>query len=77
LPIFQPPTEYSWGLVTIYIDSSIGITYLDIPLAPFILQTTYISAKFDSLPKEALAGELIKVAVSVACNFPDPVNPEF
>ncbi|MDN4068706.1 hypothetical protein QYF50_12455 [Paenibacillus vini] len=75
--VLQPPTEYSWGLGTIYIDSSIGITYLDIPLAPFILQTTDISAKFDSLPKEALAGERIKVAVSVASNFPEPVNPEF
>lgn len=75
--VLQPPTEYSWGFGTIYIDSSIGITYLDIPLAPFILQDKDISAKFDSLPKEAVAGDRVKVAVSVQSSFPDPVTPEY
>lgn len=75
--VLQPPTEYSWGIGTIYIDSKIGITYLDIPLAPFSLQTTDISAKFDTLPKEALAGEQIRVGISLSSTFPDPVTPEY
>lgn len=75
--VLQPPTEYSWGFGTIYIDSNIGITYLGIPLAPFSLQSNDISAKFDTLPKEALVGELVRVGISVSSSFPDQVNPEF
>lgn len=75
--VLQPPTELSWGFGTIYIDSNIGITYLDIPLAPFSLIDKDLSAKFDTFPKEAVSGERVKVAVKVNSNYPDPVTPEF
>lgn len=75
--VFQPPTEYSWGYGKIYMSGRKGVTYLTIPMAPFSLISSDISAKFDTLPKEALAGEKVRVGVSVNSTFPDPVTTEY
>ncbi|WP_223068030.1 hypothetical protein [Paenibacillus caui] len=76
--ILQPPTELSWGFGTIYINSSIGITYLDIPLAPFKLQNlTDLSAQFEALPTAAAAGDQVRVSVKVNSTFVDPVTSHF
>lgn len=76
--VLQPPTELSWGFGTVYIDSSIGITYLDIPIAPFSLQNlTDLSASFEELPKSAVAGDQVRVGVKVNSTFVDPVTSDY
>ncbi|WP_460325250.1 hypothetical protein [Paenibacillus sp. YSY-4.3] len=75
--VLQPPTEISWGFGTVYIDSSIGITYLDIPIAPFNLMRDDISAQFEQLPVEAVPGETVRVGVKVNSTFIDSVNSKY
>ncbi len=75
--VLQPPTEISWGFGTVYIDSSIGITYLDIPIAPFKLLKDDVSAEFEELPTEAVPGESVRVAVKVNSSFIDSVSSKY
>lgn len=75
--VLQPPTEISWGFGTVYIDSSIGITYLDIPIAPFNLMRDDVSAQFEQLPVEAVPGETVRIGVKVNSTFIDSVNSKY
>ncbi|KAA9005445.1 hypothetical protein F4V43_08230 [Paenibacillus spiritus] len=68
--IIQPPTYLSWGTGRIFIDHSSGsITYLDIPIAPFILQADDLAPHFENLPSGALAGDSVTVGVRVRSTF--------
>ncbi|WP_379398524.1 hypothetical protein [Paenibacillus lentus] len=75
--VLQPPTEISWGFGTVYIDSNIGITYLDIPIAPFNMLKDDVSAEFEELPVEAVPGEPVRVGVKVNSSFIDSVNSKY
>ncbi|WP_110934062.1 hypothetical protein [Paenibacillus bouchesdurhonensis] len=75
--VLQPPTEISWGFGTVYIDSSIGITYLDIPIAPFNMLQDDISAQFEELPVEVVRGEPVRVGVKVNSTFIEEVNSKY
>ncbi|RRJ63439.1 hypothetical protein EHV15_11270 [Paenibacillus oralis] len=75
--VLQPPTMFSWGFGTVYIDSNVGVTYLDIPIAPFALLESDLAATFDKLPEEAVAGEQVQAAVRVNSTFTDPVTTNY
>lgn len=76
--VLQPPTMFSWGFGTVYMDNSnIGVTYLDIPIAPYALLESDLSASFEKLPHEAAKGEQVQVAVRVNSTFADPVTTNY
>ncbi|WP_199613895.1 Athe_2463 domain-containing protein [Paenibacillus alkalitolerans] len=75
--ILQPPTMRSWGLGTVYIRSVYGgITYLNIPIAPFVLVAD-LDASFELLPSGAIAGKHVRVGVRVKSSFKKDVKPSF
>ncbi|MFB9324432.1 hypothetical protein ACFFSY_00565 [Paenibacillus aurantiacus] len=78
--VLQPPTFYSWGIGRIYIDNTPDpITYLGIPIAPFVLQERVndLSAHFESLPSGAIEGQEVRVAVKVKSTFDEPQTTDF
>ncbi|MEK4290128.1 hypothetical protein [Paenibacillus sp. FSL P4-0502] len=68
--VLQPPTYLSWGSGRIYIQGSNGnITYLGIPIAPFILQVNDLSPHFETLPTGAVAGQEVTVGIRLRSSF--------
>lgn len=77
--ILQPPTYYSEGFGTVYIENTNGnITYLDIPISAFgAVGQQDISAVFETLPTMSGAGEEVVVGVRVKSTFPDPESASY
>lgn len=76
--ILQPPTFYSWGEGRIYIENKDGnITYLGIPIAPFVLQFDDLSAYFENIPQNRAAGETVVVRIRLNSSFKDNIETDF
>ncbi|WP_232101760.1 hypothetical protein [Paenibacillus sp. URB8-2] len=76
--IIQPPTFLSWGSGRIYIDNPGGnITYLGIPIAPFMLQVDDLSTAFENFPSGAVAGDSVTVGVRVNSTFDGERTTDF
>lgn len=76
--IIQPPTFLSWGEGRIYIDHPDGsITYLGIPIAPFVLQVDDLSATFENFPSGAVAGDSVTVGARINSTFDGDRTTDF
>ncbi|UQZ35422.1 hypothetical protein C2I18_18980 [Paenibacillus sp. PK3_47] len=76
--IIQPPTFLSWGSGRIYIDHPDGnLTYLGIPIAPFVLQADDLSAVFENFPSGAVAGDSVTVGVRINSTFDGDRTTDF
>lgn len=76
--VLQPPTFLSWGEGRVYIAGSGGrITYLGIPIAPFILQIDDLSAQFETLPSGAVAGQQVTIGIKLHSTFKDPQSTDY
>lgn len=76
--VIQPPTFLSWGSGRIYIDHPDGsITYLGIPIAPFVLQVDDLSATFENFPSGAVAGDSVTVDVRINSTFEGERTTDF
>lgn len=76
--VLQPPTYLSWGSGRIYILGSSGnITYLGIPIAPFILQEDDLSVHFESLPSGAVKDDQVRVAIKLNSTFVDDKTTDY
>lgn len=67
--VLQPPTYLAWGSGRIYIQGPTGITYLGIPIAPFILQVNDLSPHFETMPSGAVAGQEVTVGIRLRSSF--------
>lgn len=76
--VIQPPTFLSWGSGRIYIDHPNGrLTYLGIPIAPFVLQVDDLSATFENFPSGAVAGKSVTVGVRINSTFDGDRTTDF
>lgn len=76
--ILQPPTFLSWGSGRIYIDNGgTDVTYLGIPIAPFITQVDDLSAYFRQMPSGGVAGEAVEVTVNLISTFKEEKVTDF
>ncbi|CAH1207645.1 hypothetical protein PAECIP111892_02953 [Paenibacillus auburnensis] len=76
--VIQPPTFLSWGSGRIYINHPDGsLTYLGIPIAPFVLQVDDLSATFESFPSGAVAGDSVTVGVRINSTFDGDRTTDF
>lgn len=76
--VIQPPTFLSWGSGRIYIDNGRDkITYLGIPIAPFITQVDDLSAYFRQMPSGGVAGEAVEVTVNLISTFKEEKVTDF
>ncbi|MEK5253490.1 hypothetical protein NST74_08505 [Paenibacillus sp. FSL F4-0125] len=76
--VLQPPTYLSWGSGRIYIEGSNGnITYLGIPIAPFILQVNDLSPHFETMPTGALEGQEVTVGIRLRSSFATQKTTDF
>ncbi|MFP4978392.1 hypothetical protein ACE6ED_23495 [Paenibacillus sp. CN-4] len=76
--VIQPPTFLSWGSGRIYIDhGKDGVTYLGIPIAPFITQVDDLSAYFRQMPSGGVEGESVEVTVNLISTFKEEKETDF
>ncbi|MCL6605144.1 MAG: hypothetical protein K6T94_19960 [Paenibacillus sp.] len=76
--VIQPPTFLSWGSGRIYIDHPDGrLTYLGIPIAPFVLQVDDLSAHFENFPSGAIEGDSVTVGVRINSTFDGDRTTDF
>ncbi len=75
--VIEPPTYYTWGMGRVYIQSSDRITYLGIPIAPFVLQKNDIYAHFETLPAGVAVGEQVLVGVRMNSTFTESLTTDF
>lgn len=76
--ILQPPTFYSWGAGRIYIkNKNDDITYLGIPIAPFVLQFDDLSAYFENIPQNKAVDETAVVRIRLNSSFEERIETDF